>query len=104
MSEHVTRTLLEDYGLPPERVAQVGAGCNIPDLAPPAENRYERQNMVFVGGDWERKGGPELVEAFRRILGDQRLAGRFLFVITHYAARLAWRCLTRRPPLPRRPR
>ena len=67
MSEHVVQTLCEDYGLSPEKVECVGAGCNIPNLEPPAADRFERRNVVFVGVDWERKGGPELLEAFGRV-------------------------------------
>jgi glycosyltransferase involved in cell wall biosynthesis len=35
-----------------------------PDEFNPA---YDRKNILFVGVDWERKGGPELVEAFRAV-------------------------------------
>jgi glycosyltransferase involved in cell wall biosynthesis len=65
MSSHATRALLQEYGLPAERVVRVNAGCNSrPPLTTDPE-RYDRQRVLFVGVDWERKGGPELLEAFR---------------------------------------
>jgi len=30
-------------------------------------DRFERQNVLFIGIDWERKGGPELLQAFARL-------------------------------------
>lgn len=33
-----------------------------------AKGKYENKNILFVGIDWKRKGGPELVEAFKRVL------------------------------------
>jgi glycosyltransferase involved in cell wall biosynthesis len=34
----------------------------------PEEKSYAGQNILFVGIDWERKGGPELLEAFKLVL------------------------------------
>jgi glycosyltransferase involved in cell wall biosynthesis len=65
-SEHITRSMREQYGLPPEKIVCVKAGFNITPLPNPDPCRFERRNIVFVGIDWERKGGPELVEAFSR--------------------------------------
>lgn len=64
-SSHVSRSMIEDYGCDPARVKCVYAGSNAPvnPQAAPAE-RYASQNILFVGIDWERKGGPELAAAF----------------------------------------
>jgi glycosyltransferase involved in cell wall biosynthesis len=41
----------------------------MPDSAIAADaTRYASKHILFVGVDWERKGGPELLEAFRRVL------------------------------------
>ncbi len=68
-SSNVTRALIEDYGMPPERVACIHTGSNsaIPDKHPPDPARYARKEILFVGLDWKRKGGPLLLEAFRRL-------------------------------------
>lgn len=65
MSGHVSRTLIEDYGRTPESVVCVKAGSNVPPIQVPAPDRFSRRNVLFVGLDWERKGGPDLVKAFR---------------------------------------
>jgi glycosyltransferase involved in cell wall biosynthesis len=69
MSAHVSRSLVEQYGCPPARVECVYAGGN----AAPAEagdlgsDRFAQKNILFVGIDWDRKGGPVLLEAFREV-------------------------------------
>jgi glycosyltransferase involved in cell wall biosynthesis len=57
-------SLREDYGVPAERVEVVFSGCNTVAAEPlPRSGRV----ILFVGVDWERKGGPELVAAFREV-------------------------------------
>ncbi|NLF30252.1 MAG: glycosyltransferase family 4 protein [Planctomycetes bacterium] len=69
MGRHVARSLLEHYGLSSRRVRCVGAGCNAPPPAAPVPGRYASGRIVFVGFDWQRKGGPALLEAFARLRG-----------------------------------
>jgi glycosyltransferase involved in cell wall biosynthesis len=68
-SRNITRSLITQYQCEPDKVICVYAGSNVPIL----ENnlnaaRYERKNILFVGKDWERKGGPQLIEAFKMVL------------------------------------
>lgn len=69
-STHVQNTLRRAYGLPSTRAVCVGAGCDISvdglRAIPIDRRRYSRKRVLFVGVAWERKGGPELLEAFRR--------------------------------------
>lgn len=71
MSDNVSRSLMRDYGLPAERIARVGVGCNAyrdsapPDVSGRSEADYARKRILFVGVLWNLKGGPELLEAFR---------------------------------------
>jgi glycosyltransferase involved in cell wall biosynthesis len=67
-SHHVSESLVNRYGCPAERVVCVGAGSNarISD-EPPPERDSQTPRILFVGVDWERKGGPELIEAFARV-------------------------------------
>lgn len=79
-SENVSRTLLDRYGCRPDRVVCVGAGSNasLPDETP--RRRVDDEvAILFVGVDWERKGGPELVAAFRRVR-DRHPEARLLIV------------------------
>lgn len=64
-SENVARSLVRDYGVDPARVAVVGAGANVfPAEAP---RRDDGKTVLFVGKDFERKGGVVLLEAFARL-------------------------------------
>ena len=68
MSNHVGRSLVEHYGVDPHRVSCVFAGSNVEILPRPLKNsEYRNQHIVFVGVDWERKGGPVLIEAFKLV-------------------------------------
>jgi glycosyltransferase involved in cell wall biosynthesis len=72
MSDATRRCLVDEYGIPETQVASVRAGPNAPaaaDGAASPPDRYESQRILFVGAQWERKGGPELVAAFERVLG-----------------------------------
>jgi glycosyltransferase involved in cell wall biosynthesis len=57
-------SVVADYGIAPERVVVVGAGANVERTLPRRPDR-DRPMVLFVGFDWEQKGGPLLVEAFR---------------------------------------
>lgn len=70
-SRHVADAIVHGYGCLPERVVAVGVG---PNTEPPPDDAVERSiatwnggRIVFVGVDWERKGGPDLVAAFRSV-------------------------------------
>jgi starch synthase len=64
-SENVARSLVRDYGVDPGRIAVVGAGANVfPERAP---RRDDGRTIVFVGKDFDRKGGPVLLAAFARL-------------------------------------
>jgi glycosyltransferase involved in cell wall biosynthesis len=62
---HVERTLVEQYGCDPSRVTTVHIGANV-RIAPVSIDldRYTAKRVLFVGVEWERKGGPALVEGF----------------------------------------
>ena len=67
MSAYAARSLVQDYGVDPARVRVVGAG---PNVAPPPAAAPEPPGppaILFVGRCFAPKGGPDLVEAFRRI-------------------------------------
>lgn len=66
MSEFVKGSLVRDYGVDPGRVHVVGAGPNVeprPGDAPAAREKA----ILFVGRNFVPKGGPALVQAFRRV-------------------------------------
>ena len=68
-SSHIRQSLIEQYNYPKERIALVYAGNNVEITSyNNFDKKYEEQRILFVGLDWERKGGPELVEAFKQVL------------------------------------
>jgi glycosyltransferase involved in cell wall biosynthesis len=61
--------LVDQYQQDPDHVCRAGAGPNVLPATRPSTDidRYARRNILFVGIDWERKGGPDLVAAFARV-------------------------------------
>lgn len=55
-----------EYGIPRDRVTAIGCGPVLRPSGPPRTElaRYRRRRLLFVGRDWERKGGPLLLKAF----------------------------------------
>ena len=66
-SERVRQSVIDDYGIDPERVFVTGAGANI--IPGDVEAREDDgRTLVFVGKDgWRRKGGPVLLAAFETL-------------------------------------
>jgi glycosyltransferase involved in cell wall biosynthesis len=68
-SKYIAKSLVDDYQCPPEKPVLVFSGSNISPYNGKADpDRYSRRNILFVGVNWELKGGPELEEAFRVVL------------------------------------
>ena len=59
-------SMIEDYGVPEERISIVGGGSNFHPLPEPRQRTHEPV-ILFVGRFWEHKGGPHLIEAFRTV-------------------------------------
>ena len=64
MAEYWRRSFIEDFDVGPERVVNIGVGVNI-EVPPIAPKDYSRKQIVHVGIDFARKGGENLVKAFR---------------------------------------
>lgn len=67
MSSNISKSIIEQYSIEPEKVVCVYGGSNtkINTRAAECRSKYKTKNILFVGVNWERKGGPELVEAFK---------------------------------------
>jgi hypothetical protein len=65
-SEFARRSVIDDYGDAPEHVISVGGGANqlLEDLG---DKDYSVPRALFVGVDFERKGGPVLLDAWPRV-------------------------------------
>jgi glycosyltransferase involved in cell wall biosynthesis len=64
MSEWLRASFISDFGQSPDKVVAVGAGANFSALPAPAERDWTTPRFLFVGRDWERKGGPNLLRAW----------------------------------------
>ena len=67
-STHVEKSVVNHYGCARDSVECVYAGNNAAD-SDEVNLKKRNKNILFVGMDWERKGGPELLRAFRDVLG-----------------------------------
>jgi len=71
-SDWARASLVRDYGVPADKVWTVRTGIDLDTWRPRPEglSRRARLRLLFVGGDFERKGGAVLLEAFRAGLSD----------------------------------
>ena len=59
------RSVGEDYGIDPSKIHVIGFGRNAePQFV---DRNWQTPHFLFVGGDWERKRGPAVVEAFAEV-------------------------------------
>jgi glycosyltransferase involved in cell wall biosynthesis len=69
-SSWAAQSFIEDYGCPEAHVRVIPPGINSKAFAP-GDRSHELPRLLFVGGDFRRKGGDLLLDVFRR-----RLRGR----------------------------
>lgn len=68
-SSNISQSLIEQYHIPAEKVECVGIGSNLDGHQTALDNDcYRNKNILFVGIDWKRKGGPDLLAAFAKVL------------------------------------
>ena len=68
-SSNISRSLIEKYGVSSERTVCVYAGgIAVTSSLEIDGDKYSNKSILFVGLNWERKGGPELLAAFERVL------------------------------------
>ena len=66
-SEMVRQSIIQDYGLAPEKITTIGGGVNLASLPPPVTPRTtDTPTVLFIGKELYRKGGDVLLEAFAR--------------------------------------
>jgi glycosyltransferase involved in cell wall biosynthesis len=64
-SPWAAESVLDDYGIAPEKVHVVGIGCN--HVATATWRNWSQPRFLFVGLDWERKNGSGVLRAFARL-------------------------------------
>ncbi|MDC4205469.1 MAG: glycosyltransferase family 4 protein [Candidatus Manganitrophus sp.] len=65
MSNWLKESLIRDFQISPDKIVTVYAGTNLP--VENFQKEYDGRTILFVGANFERKGGPVLLEAFRRV-------------------------------------
>jgi glycosyltransferase involved in cell wall biosynthesis len=63
-SEWAAASLEADYGVPAAKITVAHPGASTPFFELPRTARGGRPRILFVGGDFARKGGPTLLQAF----------------------------------------
>lgn len=69
-SEWAKQGLVDEYEVPPDKITVIPPGVNTADWQRPFPPQLDPQTPVkilFVGADFERKGGPILLQAFRQL-------------------------------------
>jgi starch synthase len=67
-SDDLRRSFIEDYDVPEQRAVTVRAGINLEQIPDPVDDRaWDARQILFVGVDFLRKGGPQLLRAFKAI-------------------------------------
>jgi glycosyltransferase involved in cell wall biosynthesis len=67
-STNILTSVMNDYGIPPSRAICAYAGSNaVEQMGQMDLARYQKKHILFVGIDWERKGGLDLVKAFELV-------------------------------------
>ena len=67
MSEWLARAFVDEYRQAPEKVVPVGAGPGLDEVPREVDRDYSRPRYLFVGKEFVRKGGPQLLQAFAEI-------------------------------------
>ncbi|TMC54320.1 MAG: glycosyltransferase family 4 protein [Chloroflexi bacterium] len=70
-SAWAARSMIRDYAAAADRVHVVPPGIDLERWFPVAHEPPARPRLLFVGGDFQRKGGPLLLDAYRRHLRDE---------------------------------
>jgi glycosyltransferase involved in cell wall biosynthesis len=72
-SNWTKQSLMDDYGVPERKIVVVPPGVNVDEWTPPAPGTREASlaragvpRILFVGGDFARKGGDALLDWFTR--------------------------------------
>lgn len=66
-SDWAKQSLVDDYGMPADKITVIPPGIDTQRWNFPERPRRREVNLLFVGGDFLRKGGQTLVDAFMRL-------------------------------------
>lgn len=70
-SEWARRSVIEEHGIGAEKVTAILPGARLDTLADPIFASQDKLRILFVGGDFTRKGGWDLLEVFKQCFSDR---------------------------------
>ncbi len=65
MSHWLEKSFISDYSVDRSKIHVVGAGINFSTLPEIPERTFQSNHLIFIGKEFERKGGQFLLESFR---------------------------------------
>lgn len=78
------QSLIDDYRIPEEKISVISPGVDIERWNRQSDTRrHDKLRVLFVGGDFHRKGGDLLLEAARRLRSEPGTPDFELHVVTH---------------------
>lgn len=66
-SQWLADRMTADYGLEPGHAVNVGCGVAAEVTCRPEDHDYASKELLFIGVEFDRKGGPELLDAFAAV-------------------------------------
>jgi len=69
-SDWLKKTFIKYFEIPESKIISIGAGINIEEKYLPTSDykkEYNNKNILFIGKEFERKGGLILLEAFKQV-------------------------------------
>ena len=76
-SQWAKDSLVDDYGIDPEKISVIPPGVNIKEWSRPDDRNGDNSTVkiLFVGSDLKRKGGYDLLKAVRNLRNEENLLG-----------------------------
>ena len=79
MSNYLKRSFCEDFGIDEKKITCIGCGINLDEIPDEVDKDYEKKNILFIGRDFVRKGGDQVLMAFKVV--KEKFTNAKLFII-----------------------
>jgi alpha-maltose-1-phosphate synthase len=63
-AEWARQSVIKDHGIPADRVSTIFPGARLQTFREPTFEAHDKPRILFVGGDFKRKGGWDLLDVF----------------------------------------
>jgi alpha-maltose-1-phosphate synthase len=69
-TEWARESVIHDYGIQPAKVSVIPPGARLDTFSPPRFDERRMPKLLFIGGDFERKGGWDVLDVFAKHFSD----------------------------------